>query len=396
MKKIISAFLLFAILTLMLGLTSCSGNTDYDRPKPSDFVNERFIYRMDNGTLKRYDLVNKTISVACPDPLCEHGDDCPVTNISGYTVTDKYVFLERGFGGKRSMMLSVYDIEKNTIEPLVEGTQIGYVYMAEEYAFFSIGRFVYDDNGDVNKEVYDVYRYDTLNKKLEKISDEPIAGQLKIVKYENGKIYWQEVGVNIAFDYYITDFDYKNREEWGTLKYKEYCNIKNSVNGYSLEMDFVRPDNSLGSGRRVYFVNSETNDIKVLAECVYGARWADLDNRNAIIYQPAKFVPEEINGAEKLVLKIENKIVHVNAYDFSDVKEWSLPEGISVDVNGMTGEQYNVGNYIGFGATFSYRENEKEYYSHGLFIINTKSGESFAINDESTRREVKPSEEVVP
>ena len=293
-------------------------------------------------------------------------------------------------------MLSVYDIEKNTIEPLVEGTQIGYVYMAEEYAFFSIGRFVYDDNGDVNKEVYDVYRYDTLNKKLEKISDEPIAGQLKIVKYENGKIYWQEVGVNIAFDYYITDFDYKNREEWGTLKYKEYCNIKNSVNGYSLEMDFVRPDNSLGSGRRVYFVNSETNDVKVLAECVYGARWADLDNRNAIIYQPAKFVPEEINGAEKLVLKIENKIVHVNAYDFSDVKEWSLPEGVSVDVNGMTGEQYNVGNYIGFGATFRYHENEKEYYSHGLFIINTKSGESFAINDESTRREVKPSEEVVP
>ena len=110
MKKIISAFLLFAILTLMLGLTSCSGNTDHDRPKPSDFVNERFIYRMDNGTLKRYDLVNKTISVACPDPLCEHGDDCPVTNISGYTVTDKYVFLERGFGGKRSMMLSVHSV----------------------------------------------------------------------------------------------------------------------------------------------------------------------------------------------------------------------------------------------------------------------------------------------
>ena len=107
-------------------------------------------------------------------------------------------------------------------------------------------------------------------------------------------------------------------------------------------------------------------------------------------------MPEEINGAEKLVLKIENKIVHVNAYDFSDVKEWSLPEGVSVDVNGMTGEQYNVGNYIGFGATFRYHENEKEYYSHGLFIINTKSGESFAINDESTRREVKPSEEVVP
>ena len=105
MKKFISIILILA--TLILSLTSCKG----EEPPESTFVNDRFIFQLDNNVLKRYDLVSRTVSVACPDPLCEHGDECPVTNISGYTVTDKYVFLERGFGGKRSMMLSVYDID---------------------------------------------------------------------------------------------------------------------------------------------------------------------------------------------------------------------------------------------------------------------------------------------
>ena len=101
-------------------LCSCNQSSDLDM----NFANpeERFIYSYRNyGTLIRYDIIDKKATIACPDPLCEHGKDCPVTNIFTAYVSKDYIMygkLENGLLG--GYTIYCYDLINGIVSKILE------------------------------------------------------------------------------------------------------------------------------------------------------------------------------------------------------------------------------------------------------------------------------------
>lgn len=380
MKKIISIILIIA--TLALPLTSCVEQElpEYkgEEPPESTFVNDRFIFQLDGSVLKRYDLVSRTVSVACPDPLCEHREGCIATNVEKAMITDKYVFI-----GSRY----VYDIEKNTVEEVREGVAWEYVYTIGDNAYFSDREPVYDDTGMLTGRVWYMYRYNLKTKKLEKISAEPVSGIAHIVKYTENEIYWNMSGASTD-EFYITDYNFENRREWGIEKYREYCQTLTTIGGYTMNMVYnvqpenTSPENVIGSARRIELTDSAGNK-ELVSEYASGLRWDNLEKRAGFIYIPGNFIP---NKEGKLVFTEENKIVYVGLADRSKRYEIDLPKNISVKITGFQGCRHYVGEYTSLEATIAkYDENGEKYLHNGIFVLNTKTGENFFIWDESKK-----------
>lgn len=381
MKKFISIILILA--TLILSLTSCKG----EEPPESTFVNDRFIFQLDNNVLKRYDLVSRTVSVACPDPLCEHGEDCIMSKVGSATITDKYVFVSRNWRPAISNMgYYVYDIEKNTIELMHETIGSEHMYVAGDYAYFSDREPVYDDTGLLIERVWYMYRYDLKAKKLEKISAEPVSGIARIVTSTESEIYWRFDGTGV--EYYITDYNFENKREWGIEKYREYCQTLTTIGGYTMNMVYnvqpenTSPENVIGSARRIELTDSAGNK-ELVSEYASGLRWDNLEKRAGFIYIPGNFIP---NKEGKLVFTEENKIVYVGLADRSKRYEIDLPENTSVKITGFQGCRHYVGEYTSLEATIAkYDENGEKYLHNGIFVLNTKTGENFFIWDESKK-----------
>jgi len=376
MKKFISIILIIA--TLALPLTSCR---EEELPE-STFVNDRFIFQLDNNVLKRYDLVSRTVSVACPDPLCEHGEGCIANKVSTATITDKFVFFSRGFvtvdnaGG-----YYVYDIEKNTIEAMERGSN--HIYLVKNYAYFSDKDPIYDDTGELIKRVSNLYRYDTKTKKTEKINSEPIAGMAMVVKYTDSEIYWN-MFTNMGGEFYITDYNFENRREWSREEYLEYCEEINTVGGYALEITHnIHPEGTIGSGNRIELIDGEGKK-ELIAEYSAGMRWDNIEKRTGFIYMPGDFITNE-EGIPEFTPEI-NKLVYVGLADRSKRFEIDLPENTSVKITGFQGCRHYVGEYTSLEATIvKYDENGEKYIQLGIFVLNAQTGENFFIWDESKK-----------
>ena len=375
MKKFISIILILA--TLILSLTSCKG----EEPPESTFVNDRFIFQLDNNVLKRYDLVSRTVSVACPDPLCEHGEDCIMSKVGSATITDKYVFVSRNWRPAISNMgYYVYDIEKNTIELMHETIGSTHIYVVGNYAYFSCREPVYDDTGLLIERVWYMYRYDLKAKKLEKISAEPVSGIAQIVTSTESEIYWRFDGTGV--EYYITDYNFENRREWSHKEYLEYCEQKNTVSGYTLEDDWIHPEGTIGSGMKIELIDSDGNK-ELIAEYSNGLRWDNIENRTGFIYQTGDFIPNEEGALE---FKVGDKLVYISLTDRNRVFEIDIPENVSVKITGFQGCRHYVGEYTSLEATIvKYDENGEKYLHNGIFVLNTKTGENFFIWDESKK-----------
>ena len=148
MKKILALILIIA--SLSLPLTSCKGN----EPSESGYVNDRFIFQLDRTVLKRYDLFSRTVSVACPDPLCDHGEACVVSDISGCRTSRNCVyFYKDGF--------RCYNPARNEIKLIFEsGAQVfGPGQGVENTVYFTVYSYDYDDNGMIIGGGYDIYGY---------------------------------------------------------------------------------------------------------------------------------------------------------------------------------------------------------------------------------------------
>ena len=96
MKRIIAVFLL---LLFARPLASCRKN----EPQ-TEYINDRYFYEIlrltDRGcnVLVEFDTVTKTARIPCPDPLCDHGEGCVVSDISGCRTSRNCVyFYKDGF-----------------------------------------------------------------------------------------------------------------------------------------------------------------------------------------------------------------------------------------------------------------------------------------------------------
>ncbi|MBQ9745431.1 MAG: hypothetical protein IJW21_01240 [Clostridia bacterium] len=376
MKKILALILIFA--TLALPLASCGE----EEPPESTFVNDRFIFQLDNYVLKRYDLVSRTVSVACPDPLCEHGEGCIMSKVGTATITDKYVFISRNWRPSISNMgYYVYDIEKNTIELMHETIGSEHMYVAGDYAYFSCREPVYDDTGLLIERVWYMYRYDLKEKKLEKLSAEPVSGIAHAVTFTENEIYWRFHGTGM--EYYITDYNFENRREWSHEEYLEYCAALNTVVGYTLKSTYgASPEGAIGSGYRIELID-EAGNKELIAEYSNGLRWDNIENRTGFIYQTGDFIP---NKEGVLEFKSGNKLVYISLVDRTKRYEIDLPENAWVKIVGFQGCRHYVGEYTSLEAYVTkYDENGEKYLHNGIFVLNTKTGENFFIWDESKK-----------
>ena len=119
MKKLFAVGLLFALLSMLFA--SC-GDIPQETTTPNQETTEksdtsipaadepRYLYDANWTHLIRYDLKTGRSAIACPDPLCEHGENCPVKGInsSRFYVTENYLFWATS--GSRDNSVLCYDL----------------------------------------------------------------------------------------------------------------------------------------------------------------------------------------------------------------------------------------------------------------------------------------------
>ena len=206
-KKILFIILLSFIMSI---LCSCNQSSDLDM----NFANpeERFIYSYRNyGTLIRYDIIDKKATIACPDPLCEHGKDCPVTNIFTAYVSKDYIMygkLENGLLG--GYTIYCYDLTNGVVSKVLECPRYQDIVFIKDAAYFSASRVEYNEDGSPDGEVWDVYRYTMASQDLAKLNAESLVSEVLVDHYSEDQIVWWDIHEFSGSSYFSTDYDFQN------------------------------------------------------------------------------------------------------------------------------------------------------------------------------------------
>lgn len=365
----------FILSALMLFICTSCGNGE-----TKTYVNDRFMYTMEKTgygemTLFKYDIMEKEASVACPDPLCEHDENCLVTGIQGFTVTDEYVYLYRGELMK-NIDVYVYDLSKNKIEFLISGSQVSSVYEAKDYAYFTLGEWVYNEEGELESQAFNQYRYCPKTKELKLLSEESLSGFANMQYHDDEKIIWYALGEG----YFSTDYDFKNKQEM------ELPSVVSDLYDFKPE----RISDYGTTTRTMYRTNKETGEKVALFENADSFRWTDLDEMKSFLYIPTEIVlKKDDNGNEIYVRQQIDKISYVDAFDETITMTWDIPSNVLVaNIWAEASNQKQIDAYIGMDATIiTYDDNGNELYREvGVFIINYETGESFSIANEALRK----------
>ena len=156
MKKIISLIL---IALLLFSFVSCKDTTEIP-----EYKNDRYIYETiilaDSGynVIVEFDIISKSARIPCPDPLCEHGDDCLVSHIPSSVQTSK----NRAYF-KKNDCYYVINSAKNRITELFDSS---YSHVSCPYqgpgstVYFVTREYEYSDIGEITRTVYNVFKYD--------------------------------------------------------------------------------------------------------------------------------------------------------------------------------------------------------------------------------------------
>ncbi len=360
MKKI-TAFLI--IMILMLTLISC-GKEELQ----GEYVNDRYFYESLRLTeegysvLVEFDVVAGSARVPCPDPLCEHGEGCLVSDIGGcYTSKDCVYFYKDGF--------RVYNPAKNEINLLFEsGAQVfGPGQGSGNTVYFTVYSYDYDDTGMVTGAGHDVYRYDEQTYKLEKLTEEKIANKIDFVECTGEKIIW-----NFSFEgTYTTDLNFQNKMPYTAPEEK-----------YTFEINSRLPHS--GIAFECYRKDSESGEKTLVFPPANSYRYASYEKKDAFFYIPAKLVQtgvNEITGEPEYTYYPTKSLVYVNAHNTSDTYMWEFPNGTGITTAFMHADNHReVGKYVAFPCNKTeYGEAGKRHTYGGIFVVDTETKETFTL-----------------
>lgn len=127
MKKLLCLLMVTAVL-----LCGCS-----TRVKPQIDISEKYYYMptavtFDNGnrgeTLARFNVENGRITPLCPDPLCDHGTECPFFGVVNYTVDGDIIWFQRYMIDENTDYICQYDISNGKLRTLAKYEDDGYSY----------------------------------------------------------------------------------------------------------------------------------------------------------------------------------------------------------------------------------------------------------------------------
>lgn len=347
---------LFFIIVLLLVSQLC-GCSNVPENIPNDLSSNRFIYSAKwFGRLICYDLIDKKASVACPDPLCEHGADCPVSEIQWYYISgDNIAFIKYGSGQSSNTAneLFLYDLKAGNIELVKSSPNIGMATIAKHFIYFSSTYMEYDENGKPVGNIWEIFRYDINTKELKKLNSESIADRHYVYYFTDELLYWTDDNI-----YYTTNYDYENNKNVDPV-------IKKGDTVITLETDFSDPYSTFSwiVGRKLS--NGETETV------VSGVYSFGDDN------------PEEPKGMifNSYHHNNGNTIFYMDYNTFEIRKLCDLPEGIAAfDLYTEQGSKRCLGNYVGIYVNadgISYEE--AALTSESIMFIDINTGEYFVL-----------------
>lgn len=360
MKRIIAVFLL---LLFALPLASCRKN----EPQ-TEYINDRYFYEIlrltDRGcnVLVEFDTVTKTARIPCPDPLCDHGEGCVVSDISGCRTSRNCVyFYKDGF--------RCYNPARNEIKLIFEsGAQVfGPGQGVENTVYFTVYSYDYDDNGMIIGGGYDIYGYDEQTHKLEKLTVEKLANKVDFVECKGEKIIWSFFGEG----QYTTDLNFQNKTPYEAPKEE-----------YTLEINSRLPHSSVAF--ECYIKNNESGEKTIVFPPASSYRYASYEKKDSFFYIPArleKIGVDEATGESIYTYRPTNKLVYVNAYDTSDTYTWEFPKGMGIITAFMHADNHReVGKYVAFTCNKTeYGEAGERHTYGGIFVVNTETKEAFTL-----------------
>ena len=357
MKK--RVLLLVLILSIFCSCFCACGDT------PDDGDNDSVCYMYEltaDHVLKRFDLVTRKTTVACPDPLCEHGENCPVNGISYLEYTsEQRIYFSKAW----DTQLYCYDIDTGTIELIftAEGQISHRLKAVDGVIYFSASTYQRDTNGTLKKEVWDVYAYFQDTRQVQKqnetsFADAPILVRVSQTQEQQTKLAWK-----MADTYFETDMQFQNRQELE----KAPPTMQNQ-NGFYQYTFATRP--SAANGKMVYDLlrqNLETKETETLVADVATFR-AIRDERETLI----GFIYNLDADRE------EYRSVYLVLFsDSTPTKLFTLPSGYSTGpIYADYGSSLQKGDYVGFHVR---KEDDPEFGNWSLYVVDLRTKEGFFI-----------------
>lgn len=348
--------LLLALIILNI-LSGCVQPFDVEL----DVSGERFLYscRM-YGKIIRYDVVDKKAVLACPDPLCKHRKDCPVTNVFTAYVSDNYIMYGKLYNGLLGgYTILCYDLKAGKISKVLECPEYQEIAFINESAYFSASHVEYNDDGSPKGQVWDVYKYTMSSNDLIKLNEEGLMGPISVADYTEDKIVWFKFQ-NVSGDgYFSTDYNFKNqsaeRNDWilGNYAY-----------------DFIFDHNSDSS----FLMNIQREEITTgkVENVITGALSYRLDN---------------INNPKGIVYNTHHNddgrsIYYTNLSDLDTKIIGTIPEGYSLTGEALFpnfGTTLYINGYIGVYVKKDTADHSEEHNGNTMFFVNIKNGDNFIL-----------------
>lgn len=347
MKKIVIALIVIITLLTLLGCSSeykiIEGDTN-------------FIYSAHwQGQLIKYDLANKKATIACPDPMCEHGEDCLVSNVSDdICVSEDYIMFK---SGAWAQALYCYDLKKGVIEKVMDYTSCQSVGIYDNFAFFSAAHMIYDDEGKPIRKEWYPYKYDMAKKKLTKLSDKPLNTEKGILPFgiDDNKILWRD-GNGETF---ATDFNF-NEKSW------EYTPMLIGDYIYSNNAEYQEDGSFYWNFSRTHISDGTVEEV---IHAAFSYRLDNDDNPTGILFNTFH------NGSDG------NTLYRVKFDDLSVEELCDIPDGYLLsELYTAFGSRLYSGDYVG---VYVHPENAEESNFENLgdtmLFVNVKTKEYFIL-----------------
>lgn len=358
MKKII--ILILCICTILLSSCNKSKGASEQTNNGNDIHGEMLYYATWNDRIVRFDIMNKRASVACPDPLCDHKDiDCPVMAIDKLSVQGNYLYFVKG-NTNIDFKVYCYDLLNGIIYEITECVDSTVPIMINEKSYFCAAYYEYDDDGNVIRELWDMYRYNPITKELNKLSTDPWPGMIYLDSYDESRITWNcDTGGDPL--YFSTDYDFMN------ILYIDYSDMDFSLDAgdYSIEGQIVW---DAGTWSETLFkVDKTTGERSMIIDGVATSRYCEIGDTFGYLYNTYFHSNDG------------NTLYFLDCSTFSIRKIATVPDGYSiVDVFVEYGNEMQCGDYVGIRVT----NIESDVYSNSMWIINLRTGENFVISFE--------------
>lgn len=328
-----------------------------------------YVYDAPSGVLLRFDIKRKRAMIACPDPLCDHGEKCPVNGIYNIAVAKDYIYFRKSFTD-----IYCYRLAENKVKNIFRtngmlSTQ--FVPIGNRMYFSSCEYEIDKTNGSISRQIWNFYRYDAELDKTEKLSKEPIPSELVVSSAKNGRLYFEENG-----KYFSTNMDFEDRREGRDIQ---------SADNFSLDVEFKE-------GMNLIKVDKETGSRDVIARRISSLRAAYLgdptNNDDGYLCYGWLYIAEELNEKNEPIPL--NQLNFIDKETFSSKVIWEGEAPLHLVSAWQEGKNSLCsGGYIGLRV----QHLADGMITNGLLVVNPVKNEAFVILCEQTRRKAaKPAE----